>query len=105
MRLEQHERAGIISAIEGFIDQQPGKLYLYGSRVDDTLRGGDIDLLLLVSDPHVDSINSVTHHVLAEIKGCIGDRKIDLIVAGFSDDNPFIKVILPKAILLKEWLT
>jgi len=49
MRLDQEQKAGLRAAIEGV----EGELFLFGSRVDDTARGGDIDLLILTDeDPY-----------------------------------------------------
>lgn len=44
MRLAEYEKTSIRKSFEEFFEE--GHIYLFGSRVDDTKRGGDIDLLL-----------------------------------------------------------
>jgi len=49
MRLDQEQEAALRAAIEGV----EGEVFLFGSRVDDAARGGDIDLLILTDeDPY-----------------------------------------------------
>ena len=43
MRLDVNEREALRFALKGF----KGEVYLFGSRLDDTKRGGDIDILLI----------------------------------------------------------
>ncbi len=45
MRLDIHEKEALKYALKDF----DGDVYLFGSRVDDTKRGGDIDILLIPS--------------------------------------------------------
>lgn len=54
-----------------------GKIYLFGSRVDDTKKGGDIDLYI---EP-VDRKNLVRKKVdfLVKLKREIGNQKIDIV--------------------------
>ncbi|MEA1972077.1 MAG: nucleotidyltransferase domain-containing protein [Candidatus Cloacimonadota bacterium] len=61
---------------------QDGEIYLFGSRVDDTKRGGDIDLYLIVDN----KINLFRKKLkfLAKIKRVLGEQKIDVI---FNIDN------------------
>ncbi len=44
MRLTKHEIESIKKAFQETFEN--GKIYLFGSRVDDTKRGGDIDVAL-----------------------------------------------------------
>ena len=43
MRLDMCEKKALVYALKDF----KGDAYLFGSRVDDTKKGGDIDLLLI----------------------------------------------------------
>lgn len=54
-----------------------GDIYLFGSRVDDSQKGGDIDLYLKVVD-HTDLFNKKIKF-LSRIKRELGDQKIDII--------------------------
>ena len=44
MRIQPDEQAAIVSTIAGF--DKESEIYLFGSRLDDTKRGGDIDVLV-----------------------------------------------------------
>ncbi len=77
MRLTPHEVAAIKAAArEAFGDS--AVVRLFGSRVDDALRGGDIDLLMEV-DPPVDEWRA--KDVFADrLFDRIEPRKVDVIV-------------------------
>ena len=106
MRLSSKQIAGIVLSLSPFINNQPAELCLYGSRVNDNLKGGDIDLLLLVEKSDlVTDLNVKKHYILSAIKKTIGDQRIDLLIIDKNkalDDN-FIKMILPNSISLKTW--
>ena len=72
--------------------------YLFGSRTNDQLKGGDIDLLVLSESlTFSDRIS-----LLSELKLAIGDQKIDLLIRKPADaaSDPFVAEILKTAILL-----
>ena len=56
---------------------QDGNVYLFGSRVDDSKRGGDIDLYLNPTD-HTNLFQKKIKF-LASIKRELGDQKIDIV--------------------------
>ncbi|NOR80573.1 MAG: nucleotidyltransferase domain-containing protein [Methyloprofundus sp.] len=58
-----------------------GELYLFGSRVDDTQKGGDIDLYLVVNNKENLFIKKIKF--LSRIKRELGDQKIDVV---FNED-------------------
>ena len=106
MRLTSNQKNKIISALESFLKTDKAELRLYGSRTKDTLRGGDIDLLLLLNSPDsLAKFNENKHHILSTIKKNLGDQKIDLLIATKHDteQNVFLKLIYPESILLKKW--
>lgn len=75
MRLSKQYHAVIL---QSFYDVfHSGEIYLFGSRVDVTKKGGDIDLYLIVSD----KVNLFKKKLtfLAKIKRKIGEQKIDVI--------------------------
>lgn len=51
---------------------------LFGSRIDDHKKGGDIDLFIKNKDESVLTVEGKIHF-LAELKLKIGDRKIDVV--------------------------
>jgi hypothetical protein len=71
MRLEKKEIEGIVSAIAPFLPACSAELRLFGSRVDDHKRGGDIDLVLLIeSDSEQAKLDQDKHRLLAAMKLC-----------------------------------
>jgi uncharacterized protein len=106
MRLQESEITHITNVFSSFVKTKNVQLYLYGSRTDDQKKGGDIDLLLVTSDPDVSTyLQSSKLKILLNLKELIGDQKIDLRIAHKKEltEDPFLKVIFPQAILLKTW--
>ncbi len=54
-----------------------GQIYLFGSRVDDTKKGGDIDLYLIVEDKTTLSMKRI--QFLVNLKKIMGEQKIDVV--------------------------
>jgi len=52
-----------------------GEIYLFGSRVDDNKKGGDIDLYLVVNEYSLKK----KLKFLAKIKKVLGEQKIDVV--------------------------
>jgi len=59
-----------------------GEIYLFGSRVDDTKKGGDIDLYLKV-DNH-NNLFEKKIKFLSRVKRVLGEQKIDIV---FNEDE------------------
>lgn len=55
-----------------------GSIYLFGSRVDDHRRGGDIDLYVKLD--HYDQAVKAKLNFLMQVKKSLGDRKIDVVL-------------------------
>jgi len=72
------------------------KLYLFGSRVDDTKQGGDIDLLV-VSDTLK---NKDLRKLRIEFCKKFGEQKIDIVLDDGTFKDPFHKHIFQKALLI-----
>ena len=72
------------------------KLYLFGSRVDDSKRGGDIDLLVVSKKL---TKKDLRHLRLAFFK-VFGEQKLDILLDDGTFVNPFHKMISHKAVLL-----
>ncbi|KIM04076.1 MAG: DNA polymerase subunit beta [Sulfurovum sp. AS07-7] len=82
MRLLPYEIDSIKKAfLQNFDD---GKIYLFGSRVDDTQRGGDIDLYLCPSQKFDDE-RVRRRNFLIMLDECIGEQKIDVVMAKDKD--------------------
>jgi len=61
---------------------EDGNIYLFGSRVDDTKKGGDIDLFLELNDKS--NLFEKKIKFLAKLKQKIQDQKIDIV---FNEDS------------------
>lgn len=105
MRLNTVELSGIIQAITPFVAPHRAELRLYGSRTDDTKKGGDIDLMLVVSSTAVVPLKENKDRIVSAIKKQIGDRKIDLLICDeiILSTDPFLAIVYPDSLLLKQW--
>lgn len=105
MRLKQREIDVFVAVLGSRIKKRAVELYLFGSRTQDQLKGGDIDLLVLASPSVVRALRSEKHFLLAEFKKGIGEQRIDLTLAEAptAQQDPFIKRALETAVLLKRW--
>lgn len=66
------------------------RVWLFGSRVDDAKRGGDIDLLI---DPHHSSPSLSNKFLfLGLLERRLVERKVDVVVALPDDPRPIIRV-------------
>lgn len=72
------------------------KLYLFGSRVDDAKRGGDIDLLVVSTELTKKDLRKLR---VAFFKG-FGEQKLDILLDDGTFKNPFHQIISKKAVLL-----
>lgn len=78
MRLTEAQRQSIKSAVTSIIGEE-SRVWLFGSRADDTKRGGDIDLLI-----ETDRVVSSRIGALCRIEGALavrlGNRRIDVLL-------------------------
>ncbi|MEW6095901.1 MAG: nucleotidyltransferase domain-containing protein [bacterium] len=72
-------------------------VYLFGSRVDDKKKGGDIDIMIL-------SDRKISWKEKAKIKWRyfekFGEQKIDIVSSMFNENNPFKELVLQEGIRL-----
>ena len=95
MRLSKREIEAILQVAEDIYGTDV-KVYLFGSRVDDSRRGGDIDLLVRTTSEKKGILDRV--RMASRIKSLIGDQKIDII--GDYEDNQVVREALKNGILL-----
>ena len=93
MRLRKSEKESIVKAIKN-IDPE-SKIYLFGSRTNDSLKGGDIDLLIVSDKLTYDDKLAIKKRFFSEIE----EQKIDIIISQ-SGDEPFVKMIFDQAVKL-----
>jgi predicted nucleotidyltransferase len=78
MRLSQANAAVIKAEVQNIFGRD-ARVWLFGSRVDDTARGGDIDLLIEAdADPEY-ALNGELR-LYARLIRRLGDQKIDIVV-------------------------
>jgi len=88
MRLDKKQRY----ALEKALEVVNGEVYIFGSRVDDTKMGGDIDILIFSEDDSFELSKKVS---VAFFKEC--EEKIDVLVMNSNnltqDQEAFLKTI------------
>jgi predicted nucleotidyltransferase len=72
------------------------KLYLFGSRLYDNKKGGDIDLLIVSKT----FTKKLLRKLRVEFFKYFGEQKLDIIVDDGNFSNPFHKIAYQKAIRL-----
>lgn len=72
------------------------RLYLFGSRVDDSARGGDIDLLVISDELTKKDLRLLRVDFFKHF----GEQKLDIVLDNGKFKNPFVKHIFQKAVLL-----
>lgn len=88
MRLDQEITQYIKKVIQTEI---PGStVYLFGSRIDDLARGGDIDIMILTDEP---ADKRIFRKIRIAFIHQFGWRKIDLVNFTYSSESPFRKLI------------
>ena len=88
MRLDLKEREALKYALKDF----KGKIYLFGSRLDNSKKGGDIDILIM-PDKNADTLSLSIEIEKKFFLKC--EQKLDVIV--YKKNNLFCKDILNHA--------
>lgn len=95
MRLNKNQLQAIKEAFSLYL--QNYELRLFGSRVFDDKKGGDIDLLVLTN-------NRITLNekwkIRREIEKNLGPQKIDIVNFTYKQENEFKNYILGESIIL-----
>ena len=79
MRLSSTQIEAIKQETEHFFGAK-AEVWLFGSRVDDAAKGGDVDLYVRAASGDADELAAARFAFLAHLKRRIGDRKIDLVL-------------------------
>jgi len=90
MRLTENEQKAIIASVMKF--DEDAEVYLFGSRVDDSEKGGDIDLLIK-SDVMT---NGILYMLEDELFKYIDEQKVDFVLTGKSHLSNFASMVLAK---------
>jgi predicted nucleotidyltransferase len=94
MRLQKEEVILLKKTLASLSNK--AQLYLFGSRVDDTKKGGDIDLLIISDELTKKDLRLLRVDFFKRF----GEQKLDIILDNGEFTNPFTKIIFQKAILL-----
>lgn len=84
MRLSEREKEALREVFKDF----EGEIYIFGSRLDDTKKGGDIDILLKPTKTL--SFEDIIRFQAKYFS--IMDSDIDIVV--YDENNPFVKDIV-----------
>ena len=74
------EQAAIIRSTAAEVFGSDARVWLFGSRVDDSKRGGDIDLLVQTTQTQPDALASASIAMLARLYRALGEQKIDVVL-------------------------
>jgi hypothetical protein len=99
MRLTEFEIKALVDTTAKVFDRNT-HLILFGSRVNNNARGGDIDLLLIPGENVNNDLFNRKIHYLIEVKNILGDQKIDLIIQKSDDTRGIIFTAKQNGIIL-----
>lgn len=102
MRLTQEQLETILETTASVFGTQ-SKVWLFGSRVDDHQRGGDIDLYIDTPIQDAAELVDAKLRVLARLHKRLGNRKIDVVVrrSGTNTDAPIDRIARQTGIRLR----
>ena len=96
MRISEEERQAIINAILKF--DENAEIHLFGSRLDDSKKGGDIDILI-----KSDVVNKKMLFLIEEeLFNHIDEQKLDFVLTGNDMKNTFAQMVLARG-TVKLW--
>ncbi|OQA80087.1 MAG: Nucleotidyltransferase domain protein [bacterium ADurb.Bin243] len=94
MRLSEFEVKSIKESIRVF--DSDALVYLFGSRTDDSKKGGDIDILVLS-----EKLTSKEKRLIKlDLYDKIGEQKIDIIISKNGVKSSFVKLAVSGGIIL-----
>ena len=79
MRITEQQQKIIKQTICKYVGVGSG-VWLFGSRVDDNARGGDVDIYIEPEIQEADDIVEAKLDALVELYQLLGDQKIDLVI-------------------------
>ena len=77
MRISEHEKNAIIEAVKSV--DPAAQVWLFGSRADDSKKGGDIDIAVLSEKINKEAMNKIRIRRL--ICNKIGEQRIDIVTS------------------------
>lgn len=99
MRLNSHQVQTIKQAAQQVLGDD-ARVTLFGSRANDAMRGGDIDLLF-ETPRQLDNRVAATGRLYASLIRGLGDRKIDIVLKdAATPDAPVMRVARETGVVL-----
>jgi predicted nucleotidyltransferase len=99
MRLTPDQVTQIRLATTRFFGEQ-AKVWLFGSRVDDQKKGGDIDLLIQANIVDVVEGMRLKTQFLATLDRQLGEQKIDVLLEMPNDERAIVQIAKQTGVLL-----
>ena len=95
MRISSPEISNLLKSIKYF--DADADVYLFGSRIDDNKRGGDIDIAILSDKIDLKKKIDIKFNFFNDF----GEQKLDIVIVE-NENQPFWQYIKEKAILLSN---
>jgi predicted nucleotidyltransferase len=95
VRITEPERQALVTAIRAVY--AGAKIWLFGSRVEDTKKGGDIDIAILSRTIKLPERMKIRQ----KIEDALGEQKIDIIISEDGKD-PFFRLAVKTGIRIDE---
>ena len=99
MRLTPTQKEAIQKAATEVFGAQ-ASVWLFGSRVDDNKRGGDIDLLIQPESAPGHELLLRKIRFLTKLERLLGERKVDVVIETPDDQRPIVRIAHEKGIRL-----
>jgi len=99
MRLTPLQKESIKRATTEMFGVQ-ARVWLFGSRVDDNKRGGDIDLLIQPEGISAREILLRKIRFLTKLEQLLGERRVDVVIETPDDQRPIVRIAHEKGIRL-----
>jgi predicted nucleotidyltransferase len=100
MRLTENEITAIKTVTKSVFGEEASAV-LFGSRTEDSKKGGDIDLLIKYTGTiSRDDLYQLKLKFLVQLKKIIGDQKIDILIDGGQADKTIFKTVAKNGIIL-----
>ncbi len=101
MRLKDYELKAIRTLFQKHFGLKD-HIYLFGSRVDDTKKGGDIDLYVQTQEVDIKRLLDQKMAFLLALEEKIGEQKIDVVLHRIkqNEDLPIYKIAREEGVLL-----
>ncbi len=100
MRLTNQQVKLIKCAVKEVVKEMPVHIWLFGSRVDDNKRGGDIDLFIETENDVKNRVETASR-IYTKLIFALGDQKIDVLLKDIkTPESKVFKVARETGILL-----